>query len=137
VRRRIAKERPVELAAQDVGDVEQRSERPGREQRLTPAPEDPFPVATERSEERRLPGACLAAHENDPTDRAFFDVGQRVFEHCQLAISLEQIDRCDSDGHRTQSCIGRASITKRRVPRSACSAANMGKRADVAGAAPA
>ena len=79
-----------QLAADLVGDVEQRAERARREERVARAPEQASLVAAERAQQRGLADACLAADEHELAAGSFADAGEARAEERQLARALEK-----------------------------------------------
>jgi hypothetical protein len=89
VRRRGAGRDLREVAADLLGDVEQRAERARREERVARAPQDPrrgaLPVG-EQADERRLARARLAGHQRQAPVRR----GRDVVEHRHQRIELRR-----------------------------------------------
>src|SRR5262249_32274508 len=96
------RERLGKVAAETLGDVEQRAERPWGEERIARAPEDQRFVGllgAALAEEPRLPDAGLTAHQNEHPAGAGLHVCEGMREHGQLALPFEQsLLRAQGDG---------------------------------------
>ena len=95
-RPRAAVERAGELAACELRDVEQRSERTRREERVAASPQDTGRAAgrfTEPPQQRRLPDARLAADEHEAPARTTPHRPQALLEHRELAAAFQQLAR--------------------------------------------
>ncbi len=92
-----------ELAPGTLGDGEQRPEGTGREERVAGAPQHrlwPGYFVTKRTQEGRLAHSRFSADHDHGAPPTASHVGQRLFEHGQLARSLEQLvrpARCGDD----------------------------------------
>ena len=93
VRPRAALDERAELAPDRLRDVEQRAERPGREQRIAGAEEDlgrAGPVVAEAADQGGLSDPGLAANQGDVAATAPLHRFDAVGEDGQLAVPFEQ-----------------------------------------------
>ena len=85
-----------ELASDRVRDLDQRAERPGREQRVAGAAQNGRPVdllVAERADKSSLADAGLASEQDDVTAARTLDFRQAVDQRRQLGVALEQAGR--------------------------------------------
>ena len=93
---RLASNEFPELAAGELRDVEQRSERPRREQRVTRSPEDSRRarlLVTKAPQERGLADTGLPADEHEATVPLLTHRPEPRAERRKLALALEQLGR--------------------------------------------
>ena len=100
MRRCLAGDRFHQRAPQTVGNSEEGSERPRREQRIAPAREHLYGLrllVTEPTDECRLADACLSDDDDEPPapDRS---LRNRTREHIECALALEQIELLNRPG---------------------------------------
>lgn len=90
----------LELAVRRLGDVEERSERTGRKQRVTDAPQQSHVAVAgaEASKKRGLSDAGLSSDEQNAPARAAFDSLEPLAEHHQLVAALEELASVRNDG---------------------------------------
>jgi hypothetical protein len=103
VRVRPARGHACELAAGVLGDVEQRTESAGREERVARPPQDPgrLPAGvSEAARQRRLPGARLAGEEHHAPARRATDRVHRRLERGELPRALQEVARLLEPGRR-------------------------------------
>ncbi len=84
----------LKLAGGDLRDVEEGSERTGREQGVTGTPEDPRRVViriAEPAQQHALSDARLAANQHQAAVRAIQDGRKRRFERRQVTRSFKQL----------------------------------------------
>ena len=98
------------------GDIEERAEGAGREERLACAPENSrrrFVLSAEAPDECRLADPCLAVHERQCPARFRVDGCERRGQHAELAFALEQVPLCDRHGRRGYDHINKTAISSR------------------------
>ena len=94
VRPSLARHELLELAAGDLGEVEERAERARGEQALAGSAQDPRrrgQALAERLQEDRLAGSGLAADEHEPAGLAGDHRVERLGQCGQLPAALEQL----------------------------------------------
>jgi hypothetical protein len=90
-------EQPGQPAAGLPGDVVQRAQRPGREQRITNAEQEPGirrPPLGEPPDQRRLADAGLARHQDDTAPRG--RRGQHAVQLLQQPSALKQVHHAET-----------------------------------------
>jgi hypothetical protein len=91
-RPRAALKRSGELAARELRDIEQRSERARREKRVATTPQDTCRAVrrfTKPSQQHRLPDPRLATDEDEAAARAIPHYPQALLEHRELAAAFQ------------------------------------------------
>ena len=106
---RASVERVPQVAADGIGDVEHRPQRPRREQRLAVPGKDRdtrIVICTEAAHERRLADAGLSRHHHRTPAPCLTDTLETLLEQRQLAASFEKIER----QMRRRSCAHRSIV---------------------------
>src|ERR1700722_19128431 len=88
----------LELAASLLRDVQQRSQRTGRPQRLTAGPQDHYRLAervTESTQQRRLADTRLAPYQDQPPFRRGPDAGKQIAQDRHTLRALDEFAHTD------------------------------------------